>query len=131
MIDLNELRFGNRILQKTGNKIIQVSFGLQHWELLAKGEVSSMYPVVLKPDVVERCGFVENKHYPLLPEAREFTLLLPVQGGNTNLLHVYNKNNGECFGRATVNGLVTSNNFYHLHQLQNIFYVLTGKELTV
>ena len=131
MIDLNELRFGNRILQKTGSKIIQVSFGLQHWELLAKGEVSSMYPVVLKPDVVERCGFVENKQYPLLPEAREFTLLLPVQGGNTNLLHVYNKSNGECFGRATVNGLVASNNFYHLHQLQNLFYVLTGKELTV
>ena len=131
MINIPELRFGNRILQKSGTKINPVPFGMQHLELVAKGEGTSLYPVVLKPEVVERCGFIENKQYPLLPEAREFTLLLPVQGGNQNLLHVYSKNNGECFGRATVNGLVASNNFFHLHQLQNIFYALTGKELDV
>ncbi|MBE7169667.1 MAG: hypothetical protein INR73_03710 [Williamsia sp.] len=131
MINVNELRFGNRILQKTANKISQVSFGVQHLELVARGDVSQLYPVVLKPEVVERCGFVENKQYPLLPEAREFTLLLPVQGGNNNQLYVYSKSNGECFGRATVNGLVASNNFYHLHQLQNLVYALTGEELSV
>lgn len=129
MINLHELRFGNRILQKTGTKISPVSFGMQHVELLSKGEGGSLYPVVLKPEILERCGFTENKQYPLLPEAREFTLILPVQGGNQNLLHVYNKSNGECFGRAMVNGLVASNNFFYLHQMQNIFYALTAKEL--
>ena len=131
MINLHELRFGNRILQKTGTKISPSPFGMQHVELMAMGEGGSLYPVVLKPEIVERCGFIENKQSPLLPDAREFTLLLPVQGGNQNLLHVYSKNNGECFGRATVNGLVASNNFFHLHQLQNVFYALTGKELDV
>ena len=131
MINLQELRFGNRILQKSGTKINAVPFGIQHMELLLKAEGSSLYPVVLKPDILERCGFKENKQYPLLPEAREFTLILPVQGGNQNLLYVYNKSNGECFGRAMVNGLVASNNFFYLHQLQNLFYALTAKELDV
>ena len=131
MINLQELRFGNRILQKSGTRINTVQFGMQHIELLLKGEGGSLHPVVLKPEMLERCGFTENKQYPLLPEAREFTLILPVQGNHQNLLHVYNKSNGECFGRASVNGLVASNNFFYLHQLQNIYYALTSKELDV
>lgn len=131
MIVINELRFGNFILQKTGNKVNRVSFGMQQMELLVKGDYATLYPVVLKPGLVEHCGFVENKQYALLPEAREFKLVLPVPGGSNNELLVYNKNNGECFGRATVNSAVASANFFHLHQLQNLYYALTGKELEV
>ncbi len=80
---------------------------------------------------MEKCGFEENKEYALLPEAREFLLTLPVIGNNKNEICVYIKNNGECFGRAAVNGMPVSNNFFHLHQLQNLFNALTGKELEV
>ena len=74
---------------------------------------------------------VINKDYPLLPDAREFILVLPVIGNHKNEIRAYIKNNKECFGRAVVNGLPVSNNFYHLHQLQNLFFALTNEEINV
>ncbi len=108
-----------------------VSCEFLHFDALAKGEANLFFPVVLKPELAEKCGFVENKKYPLLPQAREFGLALPVPGANKNEVFIYMKNNGECFGRTTSNAVATSVNFYNLHQLQNIYFALTGKELEV
>ena len=106
-----------------------VPCSFEHFDLLSKGEAKALYPVVLKPELLEKYGFIENKDYPLAPGAREFILALPINGNNKNEIFAYIKSNGECFGRATVNGLPASNNFYHLHQLQNLYYYLTGEEL--
>ncbi len=103
----------------------------EHYALLARGEGATLYPVVLKPELLERCGFTENMDYPLRPGAREFRLVLPVIGGNTNELAGYVKSNGECFARALVNGAVASNNVHQLHQLQNLHFALAGTELEV
>jgi hypothetical protein len=131
MVNPVEFRSGNYLMQKINTRIVMVRCGWQHFELMARGEVKDLFPVTLKPEVLQQCGFVENKDYPLLPEAREFVLTLPVQGSNKNEVVAYVKNNKECFGRAVVNGLPASNNFYQLHQLQNLFYSLTGEELSV
>lgn len=131
MINALELRLGNYILHKASVRILPVKCTLQHFELLAKGLAKDMFPVVLKPDVLEKCGFVENKKYHLLPDAKEFILTLPVMGNNKNEISVYVNSNNEAYARATVNDLVITNNFYHLHQLQNLYYSLVGKELEV
>jgi hypothetical protein len=131
MIDPNELRPGNYVLHKTGVRIVPVQCTLQHFELLAKGNNKDFFPLTLKAELLEKCGFTENKKYPLLPEAREFKLMLPVIGNSQNEIFAYVKNNKECFGRATLNSLPISNNFYNLHQLQNLYFALTGKELAV
>ena len=104
---------------------------LAHLDILLNGDAKHIYPVVLKAELLEKCGFVENKEYALYPEAREFKLVLGVNGGEKNELYGYIKNNGECFGRAMVNGAIASNNFFRLHQLQNLFFALTGQELPV
>ncbi len=131
MIQANELRLGNYILQKLNNKISTVKCNYSHFELLAKGDDKTLFPVVLKAELLEKCGFIENKEYALLPEAREFILILPISGTNKNEIYAYIKSNKECFGRATVNGLVVSNNFYQLHQLQNLYFALTGTEVEI
>ncbi len=102
-----------------------------HFNALFDGDTRNIFPVILKPDVLEKCGFEENKEYPLYPEAREFKLLLAVSGGGKNEICCYVKSNGECFGRALVNSAVASNNFYKLHQLQNLVYALSGTELVI
>ena len=130
MINASELRLGNTIMQKVNNRIVTTSCNYQHFELLSKGE-KDLFPVVLKAEILEKAGFIENKDCPLLPDAKEFKLVLPVIGNNKNEILAYIKNNKECFGRAVVNGLTASNNFYHLHQLQNLFYALTGEEINV
>ena len=131
MIQPSELRLGNFILFKNQGRIGMVPCDYVHFDLLQKGDTSSFYPVVLKAEILQKSGFIENKDYPLLPQAREFVLVLPVIGNHKNELFGYVKTNGECFIRATVNGAVATNNFFHLHQLQNLFFALTGKELEI
>lgn len=131
MIKEQELRLGNLILQKQANRIVPARVNFEHLDLLAKGAGASFFPIVLKQDWLEKCGFVENKKYALLPEAHEFVLTLAVNGNSQNEIRVWIKNNGECFGRAMVNDAAASNNFYHLHQLQNLFFALTGSELEI
>jgi hypothetical protein len=131
MILPSELRLGNYLLYKSNGKISMLPCSYTHFDLMHKGDTASFYPVVLKPELLQKCGFIENKNYPLLPNARELILVLPVIGSHKNELYGYVKNNGECFVRATVNGAVASNNFFYLHQLQNLFFTLTGQELQI
>src|SRR5215218_8333916 len=129
MINASELRLGNYILYKSNGKISMLACSFVHFELLSKGDAALFFPVVLKTELLQKGGFTENKNYPLLPQAREFILTLPVIGPQKNEIYGYVKNNGECFVRAMVNGAVVSNNFFYLHQLQNLFFTLTSKEL--
>jgi hypothetical protein len=129
MINASELRLGNLVLHKSNGRIKMIPCDYIHFDLLSKG--GSFFPIVLKPELLTKCGFVENKDYPLAPQSRELILVLPIIGSNKNEIYGYVKNNGECFVRATVNGAVASNNFFHFHQLQNLYYMLTGKELEV
>ena len=78
MINENELRLGNYILQKINTRIVPVTCTHQHFELLKNGNAKDMFPVILKAEILEKSGFAENKKYELLPDAREFILVLPV-----------------------------------------------------
>ncbi len=127
----SELRPGNYILQKINNRILPVPCTYQHFQLLENGSGKDIYPVILKAEILQKCGFKENEKYPLLPDAREFILVLPVIGNNSNEIRAYIKNNKECFARAVINNLPVSNNLFHLHQLQNLYYALTNEELNV
>jgi hypothetical protein len=131
MINISELRLGNYILHKVNNKVSVVKCAFQHFELVNKEGTRDLYPVVLKSEILGRCGFTENESYPLRPGAQEFVLLLAVPGSDKNEIKAYVKSNKECFGRATVNGLTVSQNFFHLHQLQNLYFILTGKEMAL
>jgi hypothetical protein len=131
MIDASELRLGNYILQKSGVRILPVKAGFQHFELLAKGLAKDVFAIALKPDILQKCGFIENKKYHLFPDAREFVLTLPVMGNNKNEIYAYININKESYARASVNDLIISNNIYFVHQLQNLYYALVCKELEV
>lgn len=131
MIEASELRIGNYVLHKTGVRILPVKCTFQHFQLLSQESSKDMFPIALKPEILLKCGFIENKKYHLLPDAREFILTLPVMGNNKNEIYGYLNSNKESYARATVNDLVISNNFYYLHQLQNVYYAIVGKELEV
>jgi hypothetical protein len=131
MVKAAELRLGNHVLYKNNGRISMVRCEYMHFELLNKAGAESFYPVLLKPELLLKCGFIENMDYPLQPQAREFVLTLAIIGSHNNNIHGYVKNNGECFIRATVNGAPASNNFFHLHSLQNLFFSLTGAEIEI
>jgi hypothetical protein len=130
MIDVTELRLGNYFLYKAAVRILPAKCSFAHFAL-GEGLAKQVFPIALKPDVLLKCGFTENKKYHLLPEAREFVLTLPVTGNNKNEIYAYLNSKNESYARAAVNNLIITNNFYYVHQLQNIYYALTGKELDV
>lgn len=122
---------GNYLLHKTGVRILTVPCTFEHFALMAKDGGAALFPVALSAKILEGCGFVENKKYALLPESREFVLVLPVMGSGDVSIKAYVKNNKECFARAMMNNVPVSNNVHHLHQVQNLFYAFTGDELAV
>jgi len=129
MIKAEEFRLGNEVLFKAQHKISRVSLDFNHFEILSKGQHALFFPVVLKPEILEEYGFKENKDYPLAPQAREYKLTLPLPGKEQYELVAYIKSNGESFARAALGNLPASTNLYHLHQLQNLHFALTGTEL--
>ena len=131
MIKSQEYRLGNYLMHKTGVRILTVPCTFQHFELMAKDGGKDLFPVVLSPTLLEKSGFVENKKYALLPESREFVLVLPVMGSADISIKAYVKNNKECFARVMSNNIPLSNNFYQLHQLQNVYFSFVGEELAV
>lgn len=131
MVKSNEFRLGNFLLHKTGVRVLTVPCTFEHFALMAKDGGKDLFPVVLSPKILESCGFTENKKYALLPESREFVLLLPVMGSGEVSIKAYVKSNKECFARAMVNNVPVSNNLFHLHQLQNLHFALAAEELAV
>lgn len=120
----NELRIGNWINnhegkpeQIDGEGIAQFSDG----ELTAPDGINTFIcPIRLTPEWMEKFGFeLERITYSIDTEegqAIEFRLpgLLYLAGVNSTTL-------GECF---------TVFNMHHVHQLQNLYFALTGEELT-
>jgi hypothetical protein len=131
MVKSQEFRLGNYLMHKTGVRVLTMPCTFQHFELMAKDGGKDLFPVVLSPAILEKSGFVENKKYALLPESREFVLVLPVMGSGDVSIKAYVKNNKECFARLMTNNVPLSNNFYQLHQLQNTYFSLLGEELAV
>jgi hypothetical protein len=129
MITASELRIGNYVLHKGGVRILPVKMNFEHFQLLQKGSEKDFFPIKLQPDVLLKCGFEENKSYALLPDERQFILTLPIIGNNKNEVIAFVHK--EIYARAVVNDLVITNHFYYLHQLQNVYFALTGKELEV
>lgn len=131
MVKPQEFRLGNYLLHKTGVRILTVPCTFEHFALMGKDGGAALFPVALSPKILESCGFVENKKYPLLPESREFVVMLPVMGSGEVSIKAYVKNNKECFARAMMANVPVSNNLFHLHQLQNLYAAFTGEEMAV
>ncbi|GAA4744521.1 hypothetical protein [Flavisolibacter ginsenosidimutans] len=131
MIKSSEFRLGNYLMHKTGVRVLTVACTFEHFALMAKDGGKDLFPVVLSPKLLDGCGFVENKKYALLPESREFVLALPVMGSGDVNIKAYVKNNKECFARLMMNNVPLSNNLFHLHSLQNLYFAFTAQELLI
>jgi hypothetical protein len=131
MIKKEELRIGNMVQFDNLNKKYPSVRIVKIKELIEKGAIvidpvgldlslfydgDNLKPIPLTPEILERCGFVKtiygwdsvNTSFNFY-QARKDSLLLP------------------CF-KENVCG---DNSFpiKHLHQLQNLFFALTGQEL--
>lgn len=108
MINANELRIGNAVSDPIGlDKMVSIEV-LQN---IRKGLKYTGIP--LTPEILEKCGFVMHKTSQLWRK------------DNFYLHHYLISDNEYCFKYSDF----TSSSIQYLHQLQNLYFALTGEEL--
>jgi len=124
MIKANELRIGNwiywNIPEKIGvpHKVLAVKSNIPNTRPISLGEsYDDFLPISLTPETLEKCGFYWSiYHQAHHKENFEFDLQMSYPTGWT--LTTFKK------------GVIISSNILYIHQLQNLYYALTGEELT-
>lgn len=121
MIKVSELRIGNAIWDDTLNKIKWVAHRVIS-DLASHANPLPYSPILLTPDWMAKCGFEWN------PEGQVYC----IQVGNTVYLE-YDVDFNCSIVPETWRGQplhLWGDNKY-LHKLQNIYFALTGEELTI
>ena len=133
MIKANELRIGNWVYTQS-KKLMQhdktVPFKLK---VITAQEQHKWEPIPLTPKILEKCGFVKdafgsyNIWLPQRLQTAESALLF---SGDYLYLGQYNDDNRNHDSICTFWNKDLMKEF-HLHQLQNLYFSLTGEELEI
>jgi hypothetical protein len=127
MIKVNELRYKNYfmhnglIVQISGFRTYSADTPLVRFENMG-GEygIKSLTPIQLTEEILLKCWFIHKNVYTCLVDGyKEYYISI-----NGLIFYSDGTNN---FKTAECNGII----IYSLHQLQNIYFALTGEELTV
>lgn len=139
MIKANELRIGNHVLYKPyGNRdgeLVTIA-GLEGMKAYfskysnESGMFHNLRPIPLTPEILEKCGFVKesDRWRPYDGEADGVLYTMP------GMQIIVDRENGTFHRLTTANE--NEYGYYdceikYLHQLQNLFFALTGEELSV
>ena len=127
----NELRINNWVYipQLKSNKQIGVieengRFITKNYDF-SFSTITCLQPIPITPEILEKCGFVPNAIGQLAIEILGIDThleLVSIIGGYCYL----NLNQVGEFGSIQD---ISINRIQHLHQLQNLYYALTGEEL--
>lgn len=146
MIPANELRIGNYVRRIDTSEIVivkgTVAFGINPYtnyeykdergELYIKSGLDddNISPIYLNEERLLKWGFVKLKAFPS-------TLLIKLETYSVSplmKLYVYLGDDGNVYSARIIQGNNKNGNMMpllYLHQLQNLYFVLTGKELEV
>lgn len=127
MIPSNELRIGNYVLYEGNLERLAMisnktsSVDVEKNEDKEKGEIrfSDIQPVLLTDDILQQCNFVYHDYF-------KFWQLVNGKEENRSEMDIDRDYNIIDFMRRPLVKKVTS-----LHQLQNIYFMLKGKELVL
>lgn len=126
MIKKEELRIGNKVNYHNDSTLFTVieidTLGIRvvNEEQETWIEYDCFSPIPLTPEILEKCGFVKtlSGSYTIMDEDCWLTTII----GGYIYSKCYSSNTGEFFEVGQVK---------YLHQLQNLYFALTGIELTI
>lgn len=93
-------------------------------------------PIVLSPEILEKCGFEKDADFPLEPVANRYSLKILGASQWYFVAMIVNQDTpenkkGTVIVQYTVQDFGASDNLKYLHQLQNLYFALTGEELEI
>jgi hypothetical protein len=111
MVKANELRIGNWVKFLLDGTYHQVKFiDFVNWD---ENEANQLEYIPISDEILKKCGFKEKNQYSSYFSINKFEFYI-----ERDILHY------DLFGGKSVK-------LKHLHQLQNLYFALTGQELTV
>lgn len=129
MIDVKELRIGNYVFPKNGSGAVSVIgevFAIDDYRVSVKGNHNQydyhlLEPIPLTKELLLKCGFVYNA----VDESFDrLNLRVRILGNSCCAFIGFEVGTGKVWYDANLE-------IKSLHQLQNINFVLTGKELEI
>lgn len=134
MIQANELRINNwiTILKDNGVYYYQIASGHDIEEI--DGCPESVNPIPLTPEILLACGFEDDGGEFQHPKNTDFDLMICCSPNN--LWCAYNfgfENVGPFMEHIPMQTVANAicNPFKYVHQLQNLYFALTGTELEI
>ena len=128
MIDLTELRIGNWITVGKSNPIQITGIFNEYIRALVLFPVhDDVNPIPLTPEILEKAGFVKNRNGEPSIEINDIASHLELMVGVDNLHYPSFTQTPQGSEERTV----YFNRINSLHQLQNLYFALTGEELTI
>ena len=124
MIQANELRIGNWYDDYGNYKQVTPNDILKAWE----SERFWMEPILLTPEILEKCGFEFQHIGNYIRYSSEFTFIELDNDGD--FYHVFIKQK-DTTDSNICDVVILDCNVSYLHQLQNLYYALTQTELIV
>ena len=127
MIQANELRIGNWVSLKclvyyvgddhsphkiNIHNLVSLSENDKEWEFL---------PILLTPEILEKCGFKTNKLKNLFKRVSKKT------EGMKSEVHLHDYYEEKKYYYLLGSNIIIT----HLHQLQNLYFALTNEELII
>lgn len=129
MINIKEIRFGNYIKGFDGwGEYVCVSYVIM--DQLVCGNTERFSPIPLTPEILVACGFTKYK-YPD-DSKREMRDMYFIKAGYVQITLAMGEtilagsNNSDTEAQVILNKSTK-----YLHQLQNLFFALTGDELPI
>lgn len=128
MIKASELRIGNAIWDDTRNKIKWVTHRVIS-DLASHASPLPYSPIPLTPEWLERCGFKWDKGFMKI-DLKHVRMSLGLYAGVSDKMSLFQTSTpGE--GSIEMEFGFGSNHPKYLHQLQNLYFALTGEELPI
>jgi len=128
-MEAKELRIGNVVLLDTGH-VLPAPHRIVALDIvdIFKGLPTNITiePIPLTPEVLQKCGFKSNSRCWFLQFKREHDIIdcaVWVSRLEEDPIGMY------CFGFDSAMHSVPMNNIYYLHQVQNMYFAITGEEL--
>lgn len=128
MIDPKVLRIGNWI-HPTGRSKYVVVTGLLLGMMEKNEDLCKEFEgIELTETLLSSAGFKRNDNFELGDICQQWLLSFKIKGDNTHEMVYYLSSKGidDCWGSYTVNDYWASNHFKYLHELQNLYFTITG-----
>ena len=139
MIQANELRIGNLVIYSEDGSLCEVlgidkmgiSVNVLKTQEITWIELDQFEPIVLLPEILEKCGFAMLHHLGKLQPTLQIDESLEFHWAEDTLFVTYSEDNYDEnieLGGFTIERPLR--HIKHLHQLQNYIYFETNTELT-